>query len=293
MAPEGPRPGESDPWERLAPWYVDHVRHSDNHTIARRTVLDLAGTPAATRGAGAVAGPDDGRSGAGRLDPGTVVLDIGCGEGHVSRALAAAGGEVTGVDRSGRLVAAARATPTVGARPPRYEIDDARTLATIDDRTCDLLVACLSFNDVDDLGAAVDAATRVAAPDARAVVVIPHPCFEAPHSRWVELPPAEQATEGADDDTGARPDSDTGWYRAVPDGYLRPGYWVSGRPGTVRGEAGNHHRPLSTYIAAFADRGWVCRRLVEPEPKAALPPGTPNLLALRFDRPGSATTVAE
>jgi hypothetical protein len=74
----------------------------------------------------------------------------------------------------------------------------------------------------------------------------------------------------------------------VPDGYLGARYWTSGRPGTVRGEAGNHHRPLSAYVDAFTGRGWACTGLIEPAPKAALPPGTPNLLAIRFDRPARA-----
>ncbi|MDY7101611.1 MAG: class I SAM-dependent methyltransferase [Actinomycetota bacterium] len=240
--------GDDHAWERLAPWYVDHVRSgSENHRIARDLVLELAG-------------PLDGRP---------AVLDVGCGEGHVARALAAAGADVTAVDASAGLLAAAAAHPSgARGRSPDYRRDDARTLATVGDGTIDGVVACLSLNDVDDLDAAVDAIDRVAAPGARAVVVIPHPCFEAPHGRW--------------DDHGEH--ASPRWHRVVPDGYLRSRFWTSGLPGSVRGEAGNHHRPLGAYVDGFTSRGWACTALVEPDPKRALPPGTPNLLGLRFAR---------
>ena len=61
------------------------------------------------------------------LGPGTRVLDVGCGPGRHSLALAARGIEVVGVDISQRFVdLATAATPAV--HPARFERLDARTL---------------------------------------------------------------------------------------------------------------------------------------------------------------------
>lgn len=60
------------------------------------------------------------------LDPraGERILDLGCGTGHLTAQIAESGAHVTGVDRSGEMVAAARlAYPNL-----KFEISDARKL---------------------------------------------------------------------------------------------------------------------------------------------------------------------
>jgi trans-aconitate 2-methyltransferase len=61
------------------------------------------------------------------LDPraGERILDLGCGTGHLASQIAESGAEVTGVDRSADMVAAARkAYPNL-----KFEISDARSLS--------------------------------------------------------------------------------------------------------------------------------------------------------------------
>ena len=61
------------------------------------------------------------------LDPraGERILDVGCGTGHLTAQIAASGANVTGVDRSGEMIAAARlAYPNL-----KFEISDARNLS--------------------------------------------------------------------------------------------------------------------------------------------------------------------
>ena len=56
--------------------------------------------------------------------PGERILDIGCGTGHLTAQISEAGAQVTGVDRSAEMVAAARlAYPNL-----KFEVSDARTL---------------------------------------------------------------------------------------------------------------------------------------------------------------------
>jgi SAM-dependent methyltransferase len=63
-----------------------------------------------------------------QLAPGARVLDAPCGHGRLSRRLAAAGMEVTGVDISEQFIAAARAEPVGPGVPPDYHRGDLRRL---------------------------------------------------------------------------------------------------------------------------------------------------------------------
>jgi SAM-dependent methyltransferase len=102
--------------------------------------------------------------------PGRATLDLGCGEGRVSRDLAELGHRVTGVDVSPILVDAAREAHSDG----RYVVADAAHLP-FDDGVFDLVVAYNVLMDVDDLPGAVREAARVLASGGRLVLAITHP----------------------------------------------------------------------------------------------------------------------
>jgi SAM-dependent methyltransferase len=63
-----------------------------------------------------------------QLAPGARVLDAPCGHGRLSRRLAAAGMEVTGVDLSEPFLAKAQAEPVGPGPPPDYHLGDMRRL---------------------------------------------------------------------------------------------------------------------------------------------------------------------
>ena len=76
--------------------------------------------------------------------PGTRTLDLGCGEGRLSRDLKALGHDVTGIDLSPTMIAAARA-----ADPElEFHVADATELP-FEDASFDLVVAFMSLQDVD------------------------------------------------------------------------------------------------------------------------------------------------
>ncbi|GGQ02359.1 class I SAM-dependent methyltransferase [Streptosporangium pseudovulgare] len=102
--------------------------------------------------------------------PGRATLDLGCGEGRVTRELAERGHRVTGVDVSPTLVAAAHRAGGGG----RYLVADAAALP-FDDGEFDLVIAYNSLMDVDDLPGSVREAGRVLAPGGRLVLSITHP----------------------------------------------------------------------------------------------------------------------
>ena len=106
--------------------------------------------------------------------PGRLTLDVGCGEGRVSRDLASLGHRVVGVDVSEPMVAAAREADSGG----EYLVADARSLPFADGYV-DLAVAFMSLMDVDEMAGAVGELTRVLEPGGRAVVAVVHPLNSA------------------------------------------------------------------------------------------------------------------
>jgi ubiquinone/menaquinone biosynthesis C-methylase UbiE len=107
-------------------------------------------------------------------EPGGRAIEIGCGEGRVTRDLKARGHRIVGVDVAPTMVQlASRADPG-----GEYVEADAAKLP-FDDGTFDLAVAFNSLMDVDDMPAAVREAARVLEPDGRFCICITHPMRDA------------------------------------------------------------------------------------------------------------------
>jgi SAM-dependent methyltransferase len=180
------------------------------------------------------------------------MVDLGCGEGIVARALALRGAGVRGVDLAPRMIAHAWIAEAERPTGAVYTVDDGCTLATIGNGTADCVTAGLSLNNVPDLRASLAAVARVLLPGGRLVFTIPHPCFEAPGASW--------APEAVDDD----PPDIRRRRRTVGD-YLTEGFWRSTDPeGASR--AGNQHRTLSTYLSALLAQGFALEAIAEPAP---------------------------
>jgi SAM-dependent methyltransferase len=111
--------------------------------------------------------------------PGEATLDVGCGEGRVSRDLVAGGHRVTGLDASPTLLrAAAEADPA-----SRY-VEGAAEALPFADGSFDLVVAYNSLMDVADMPAAVGEIGRVLAPGGRLCACVTHPMADA--GRWLD-----------------------------------------------------------------------------------------------------------
>ncbi|MCI0438429.1 MAG: class I SAM-dependent methyltransferase [Chloroflexi bacterium] len=156
-------PGEQgDSWDHVAPWYDSLV--SDGGTDFHQAVI----IPGVLRLL--------------QLRKGERVLDLGCGQGVVSRAMQRAGAAVTGVDLSPRLIEAAR------QRSPKeiqFVIGDARRLDFAKDAEFDAAAWVLSAQNMDSIDRAFVECGRVLRVGGRIVVVITHPAFRIPRqSRW-------------------------------------------------------------------------------------------------------------
>lgn len=116
--------------------------------------------------------------------PGRRTLDVGCGEGRLTRHLATLGHRVVGVDVSPSLVAAAREAA------PSMELHVANAAALpFADASFDQVVSFMCLHDVDDLDGAVRELARVLEPGGVACLAIVHPLNSAgrfeKHGRFV------------------------------------------------------------------------------------------------------------
>ncbi|MGH7691786.1 MAG: class I SAM-dependent methyltransferase [Candidatus Dormibacteria bacterium] len=105
---------------------------------------------------------------------GAATLELGCGEGRVTRDLVARGHQVTAVDASPSLIAAAGAADQAST----YLVAHAEALP-LADCSFDLAVAYNSLMDVENLGAAVQELGRVLRPGGRLAVCVTHPVSDA------------------------------------------------------------------------------------------------------------------
>jgi SAM-dependent methyltransferase len=165
-------------------------------------------------------------------------LEIGCGEGRVTRDLTARGHDVMSIDVTAELLDAARSADPGG----RYVRADAARLP-FSDGTFALVVAYNSLMDLDDMPAGVRDAARVLTPGGRLAVCITHPFSDAGTF--------ESRTAGAA-------------YR-IDGSYLAPRVLdqTFERDGLTITFAGMAH-PLETYARAFEDAGFVIERIREP-----------------------------
>ena len=170
--------------------------------------------------------------------PGRATLEVGCGEGRVTRDLGARGHRVTSVDASPTLLEAARAADPEGD----YVLADAAALP-FDDRAFDLVVAYNSLMDVQDMPAAVRETARVLEPGGRFCVCLTHPLTDA--GRFVgDEPGSPFVVEGSY--FGKRRFEGT---------FERAGLEI-----TFRGWS----YPLSDYTRALEDAGFLLETLREP-----------------------------
>jgi SAM-dependent methyltransferase len=169
--------------------------------------------------------------------PGESTLDLGCGEGRVSRDLAERGHRVTGVDVSPTLLEAARAAHPEGT----YVTADAADLP-FPDHSFDLVVAYNSLMDVEDLPGSVREASRVLRPGGKLVLSIVHPA-----NRDKIIGEGADAAFVVD---GSYFDSTHSHQRTERDG--------------VKMVFSGYQRPLTSYTRALEDRGMLIEAVREP-----------------------------
>ncbi|HUG64236.1 MAG TPA: class I SAM-dependent methyltransferase [Gaiellaceae bacterium] len=171
--------------------------------------------------------------------PGRRTLDLGCGEGRLSRDLTTLGHSMVALDASPTMVAAAKEAD------PELEVvlADAAALP-FEDEQFDLVVAFMSLQDIDDFEGAIREAARVLVPGGRLCLAIVHPFNSA--GRF----------EGDDADSPF----------VIEGSYLgRFHYSDHIDRGGLEITFVSEHRPLHAYVNALADAGLLVERLRETD----------------------------
>lgn len=170
-------------------------------------------------------------------------LDVGCGEGRFCRMLAREGIVATGLDPVPTLLEHARV-----AGPDGTYVEGVAEALPFDDARFDLVVSYLSMIDIPDFRTAISEMGRVLAPGG--TMLVANLC---PHVTAV----ASDAREDEDRWIVA----DDGDTKFMMDNYLKEfHYFISFGPIRLR----NHHRPLSSYMAALLDAGLILKHFEEP-----------------------------
>lgn len=181
--------------------------------------------------------------------PGRLTVEVGCGEGRVSRDLQTLGHRVLAADLSLAMSQAAATHPAV---PVPAVVADATRLP-LSTGAADCAVAFMSLHDIDQMPAAIGEIARILTVGGHLVMAIVHPMNSAGSFTGDKADPGRPfLIDGSYLDT-----------RRYVDVVTRDGLTV-----TFHGE----HRPLQAYTEALTDAGFVIERLREPtNPDPATP----------------------
>jgi 2-polyprenyl-3-methyl-5-hydroxy-6-metoxy-1,4-benzoquinol methylase len=134
------------------------------------------------------------------------LLDAGCGEGRLSRLLAAQGAQVTGVDMVPELISLAKAISAgqvwgealkrwpwlkkLGSEQKatgetKFTVTDITKLPLSWDNSFDIIVSCCVFTDVKNLNEVVFSLSRVLRTGGSCIVALPHPYYVRPMKKTI------------------------------------------------------------------------------------------------------------
>jgi len=179
------------------------------------------------------------------------ILDAGCGNGYLCRALSKKDAKMVGVDTSERNIEIARQKGKEAALGITYNVGNICNLAMFQDEAFDMVISNLVLMDLPDLDKAVKELHRVLKKKGRLIFSIMHPCFSSPPVHgWVRIPQDSDRKE------------DRIYWKV--DRYFDRSMEIWQFPDWP--PLYSFHRPLSDYIKTIIGNGFTITDLEEPVP---------------------------
>lgn len=165
--PFQPTNSDAAAWDAIATEYAQWVRGGDipgkaSTTIVTENVLEIAGD---------VQGKD--------------ILDLGCGEGYLSRELLRQGANIWGIDAAPRMINMAREADI--EHSARYVVGDITVELPYDKDRFDLIISNMVFMDIENVAEAIKQATRVLKTHSKLIFSVVHPCFFHALGEWIDM----------------------------------------------------------------------------------------------------------
>lgn len=193
---------------------------------------------------------------------GKTILDLACGEGHLSRALAEATGRnvrILGVDASENMIRIARERSQEYGDCLAFLQLDACDLTGIADDSFDVAICNMALMDIKNYRQAISEVSRTLRAKGVFVFSILHPCFFTPRSEWLK-----------DGDGNI-----TGW---KVDGYHLNEAWKCTVKSRMTAQTYQFHHTLEDYVSALRECGFVTTDIREPIPSEELRETHPRLV---------------
>ena len=240
-------------WGNVADWYSEHLSSGDTYheTLILPNLMRLVGDVVGKR-----------------------VLDLACGTGFFSRALAEAGAQVTGVDIAPELIAKAK-NNLLGYPTSKFVVTPAHDLSQFESNSFDVIINILAIDNIAEISEMLLECARVLKRDGSMHIVFNHPVLRIPGASSWDF----DQKRGVQYRRLDKYMSESKIRILMNPGSIPPKPSLKLREGRdeIRGEitTTTFHRPLQTYFKYFAKAGlavtnleeWVSNRTSEKGPR--------------------------
>ncbi len=221
VTPNNPRTASAS-WGEVASWYDKHLNEADTYheKVLLPNLLRLVDAK-----------------------KGEHILELACGQGYFTRAIAKTGAHVEGIDIAPELIAIAqKESPTIP-----YHVGSADDLSHFADASQDKVLISLAIQNIENIEGVVSEAWRILKPAGEFHIAMNHPAFRIPkQSSWAYDDKQKVQTRRVDQYlSNSKTDID-----------MHPGF--ADAPKTI-----SYHRPLQFYFKVFAKHGFAVTRLEE------------------------------
>lgn len=153
-----PKAAPSTSWGSVAEWYDSHLA---NDTYHEKVIM-----PRLFRMMGEIQNKN--------------ILDLACGQGHVSRVLSKGGARVIGVDISAELISFAEIKNQEEKVKMKYFVSPSHLLHKIADDSQNMIICVLAIQNIEKVSETFKESNRVLKKEGKLFIVMNHPSFRIP-----------------------------------------------------------------------------------------------------------------